>query len=300
MNFSSQTLKGIVYACIAGGLFGAEYLAISWVFNTSTESFSTLSITAINFFGAFLMALLFLGWNKNIWKRSALVIKNHSKPLITIAGIISLGIFLLFYAVTHSSAGSTSLLERTQLLFIIALGVFFLGEKLNKKELLGIFISLIGFIGISTFPTDLSPVVIFCVLLAALLYALQSFIIKKYVPNVDGLGFGFVRVGLVGSILMIVFFSLEGLSPSHPSLFEMLILAIAGFFGTFVSRYFYFEAHNLLPISFLNVFVLLEAVVVVLGEMIFFDFVPFSWTKIIAGSIILLGLAILSFSKKED
>lgn len=96
-----------------------------------------------------------------------------------------------------------------------------------------------------------------------------------------------------------MFFIIEGTKAPIPSIYESLLLALAGFFGTFVSRYFYFEAHNLLPISFLNVFILLEAVVVVLWEMIFFDFVPFSWTKVIAGSIILLGIWILASSKKE-
>ncbi len=77
----------------------------------------------------------------------------------------------------------------------------------------------------------------------------------------------------------ITFLFLDDIS-SLPSYISTIGLAVAGFFGVFVGLYFYFEAHNLLPISFLNIFMLLEAVVVVSGEMmIFFPFVPFSWTK---------------------
>ena len=295
----SDITKGILYATITGILFGLEYLAVSWVFHHQSTNFSALAISTVNYCGAFLLALFFLGWRRDFWKRVIPSVKNHYIAMLSVGITIAIGIFLLFFSVINSSAGSTSLLERTQLLFIIFLGVVFLKERLNKKQILGIIISLIGFIGISTFPSDLSSLVICAIISAAFLYSLQSFIVKKYVPDVDGLVFSFVRAGIVSIILLVVFLIFEGINAPFPSISESILLALAGFFGAFISRYFYFEAHNLLPISFLNIFMLLEAVVVVLGEMLFFNFVPFSWTKIIAGSIILSGIGILASSKKE-
>ena len=184
-------------------------------------------------------------------------------------------------------------------LFIIFMGVVFLDETISKKQIFGIIISIIGFTSLSAFPSDLSPFVGIAILSGAFLFSWQSFIVKKWMPNVDGFSLSFIRVGIAGTLLFFAFLFLDDIS-SFPSYISTIGVAVAGFFGVFVGRYFYFEAHNLLPISFLNVFMLLEAVVVVSGEMLFFPFVPFSWTKIFAGSTILLGLGILATQGEQS
>jgi drug/metabolite transporter (DMT)-like permease len=78
-----------------------------------------------------------------------------------------------------------------------------------------------------------------------------------------------------------------------PSLDLLLLLAGAGVFGTFISQMFYFEAHNLLPISVLNVYSLFQPVFVLIGSIIFLQ-APVSTIKIIGAVCIVAGLLLVT------
>jgi drug/metabolite transporter (DMT)-like permease len=139
------------------------------------------------------------------------------------------------------------------------------------------------------------------IFLAAFLYALQSLFTKKFAPDLDGISFAFFRTVFLclylGSAL---FFFERGIS--LPPVDILFLLFLAGFLGTFISRIFYFEAHNLLPISIVNIFVLLEPVFVLVGSLLFLN-APFSLQKGVGVILILSGLFLITkghlrYSKK--
>ena len=89
--FSSSYIKGITYSIITGLLFGLEYLVIAWGFHHKTSDFSVLSMTTVNFFGAFLFALLFLGWNRKFWERVFETFRKNPVVVVVTWFIIALG-----------------------------------------------------------------------------------------------------------------------------------------------------------------------------------------------------------------
>ena len=253
-----------------------------------------------SFFGALLFSAPFFLGKKIRRKNIALCLQNHGKLLVFTSILISAAAILWFWVLSGSNSGIVSLLDKSEILWAMLLGIFFLGEKINKKELLILILPVLGLLLISQLEGEISSFSALATLFIALIYALQSFFVKKYMPEVDGFSFAFLRACVL-FLCTGVFFLLQG-SISLIPFSAFLFIAFGQMSGILIGRVFFFNAHKYLDISRLNLFQILIPLFVLLGSTFLFPDVSFSLQKGIGAVLILGGLLLFlreHFQKNE-
>lgn len=284
---SPSLLKGYLYATLTAFFFGLEYIAVDYAyrhFENITPQNALFWIIA----GAFCFTLPY--FFRNPTQRRA-VIQSARKDffaILLLSVLTILGVFLMFWGIGESNAGVISLLERSHEIFAILLGFIFLGERFTRWEGTGMMISFLGFLFIVDLKGEIEPITSILILGGAFLFALHSLVTKKYISDINGVMLSFLRSGFIFLLLLLLFPLLGWFS--FPGLVPTLFFMVVGFFSTFVSRVFYFEAHNHLPISKLNMMLLLDSLFVLSVSYFFFND-PFSLQKIIGTGLILFGLS---------
>lgn len=263
------------------------YLVNDYVFRTF-ENISVANVVFWGWLGANIaLSPVFLS-TKNSRKKLKNEIFTHGKLALIVSILTSIGGFLWFLAISESSSGIMSLLEKSNILFVFLLGIIFLQEKVSAKELLSVGIAIIGLFLIANLEGEVSRLGVFAILCGQFLYSVQSFLIKKFGGKMNSFFFSYVR-----SVLMLIFtgifFGILGKIELIP-MKVFLILTGSQIFGVFISRYLYFEAHKFFPISKLSFLMLAESILVLLGAyFVFGDIITIE--KIIGASLIVVGLA---------
>lgn len=263
------------------------YLFSDWMF----IFFDELDASNTMFWGIpgslIITAPFFIG-TRRVRKNLISCARQEVKTLLMVALLTSVGAFLWWYSIEQASSGIVALLSKTEPIFALFLGVLFLGESIRRSEWPGIGIAFLGFLLISTLEGEVTFVLVLAVLASRLFYAFQSFFVKKWSPNLDAYSFSYLRMCLLFLFTAPVFL-MRG--TVHLISFEALlsvsfVLVLGGIFA----KIFYFQAHNYLPISKLNMFLILQTALVVIGaSLIFGD--PFTMQKILGTLLILSGLA---------
>ena len=188
-------------------------------------------------------------------------------------------------AIGAAGSGPVSLIENTQTLFAVGLGFFFLGEKLTRRELFAGIIILGGVVLVGTLRGEVPLWAAIATVAAAFIFALQSFLIKKFGAGMHSSTFSYLRSIGLAVFFTVIAFAFDLLQPLP---WEAIILT--GFLyilGAVIARYFFFEAHKHLSISQINLLILVIPVMVLTGTFFLFDDL-LSLQKII-GTILVLG-----------
>ncbi|TGL59858.1 DMT family transporter [Leptospira jelokensis] len=286
--------KGYFFVFLTGVFFAFEVIGFKEVFRRTNLSPEMAAFYGVGF--AFLVVTPFLLGSKH--RRTKLVTTVRRDGFILLLGTFSnaMGIVLYYYALKQTDLGPAAILIKTTVLYNVILGVVFLGERFKDRELLGFFLSVVGIYLISTLEGQIHLLSAFCILLSAFLFAIQSYMIKKYIPEILGLEYAYLRL-----FLLCVFFLIYSLWIGSFLVPDWHIILILGFFsllGYFLGRAFYFEAHNYLPISKLNATLLFEPIFLMVVGILFLN-EPFDLQKILGGAIILLGLYLIVFHKRK-
>ncbi|PJZ44621.1 DMT family transporter [Leptospira brenneri] len=286
--------KGYFFVFLTGVFFALEVIGFKEIFRNYNTEPEIAALFGVGF--AFLMVTPYFLFSK---KRQTKVITTIRRDgLILTLGTISnaIGIVLYYFALKQTDLGPAAILIKTTVLYNVLLGVFFLGETLKKREILGIVIAILGIYMISTLQGQIQLFSAFLILVSAFLFAIQSYMIKKYIPEILGLEYAYLRL-----FLLTVFFFLYSLfigSFHIPDFFIIFVLGLFSLLGYFLGRAFYFEAHNYLPISKLNATLLIEPIFLMFVG-IFFMQEPFDQKKIFGAGFILLGLYLIVFHKRK-
>lgn len=168
-------------------LLGAALWGLIALFYKHLEAygFSALQIVAIRVvFSAILLSLIILKISPTL-----LSVKLQDMWMFIGTGIISLLLFNIFYfnAISMSSISMAVLLLYTAPAFVMLLSLFFFKEKLTKRKLLALLVTLIGCIcitGAISGDWQLTPLAFIYGIASGLGYALYSifgkFALKKY------------------------------------------------------------------------------------------------------------------------
>ncbi len=227
-------------------------------------------------------------------KKLQVCVQKHGNVLLSVSLITSFAAFLWWYTLEQTNSGIIALIGKSETIFAFILGVFFLKEKISLSEMLGILVALTGFVFLSTLKGEMSLFLVSLMLICRFLYALQSFLIKKFASDIDGFAFGFLRL-----ILMLIFlgsfFGFQGKIEMIPIL-AIVTATSALMLNAIVAKMLYFEAHKYLKISKLNMFLILQPVFILFGAFIFFgDHI--SSQKMVGAALILGGLAYFSWEQ---
>lgn len=276
--------KGYLYVAIFTFLAAVSYLLADFTFRYF-ENISVANVLFWGWLGAVMgSAPFFLGWRSRR-RRLIFSVRKHWRVLILVSALTSLGGGLWFWAMAEVGSGSLALLTNAKIFWIFLLGVIFLKERVAWREIPGLLLAAGGLFLVSTLQGEVSGLAAMLILGQTILYALQSFFIKKYAPEVDGAVFAFGRAVMMFFFLG-TFFLLRGQVSLIPWT-AVLLVSVSQIIGLVVARAFYFQAINLLPISKLSALLLLEPILVLGGAYLFFGDAVSSQKGV--GAVLILG-----------
>lgn len=185
---------------------------------------------------------------------SVIAIKNFRKlsgkqlSWITWAGFmgIFLPAFLFAYAETSLSSSLTGILNALSPLFTILLAVVIFKHRLKPMQLTGLMIGFIGTAGLSFIDSGggLGSFNIYAVLvvIATVFYAINTNIIKNYLPDVNTLVLTSVSLMFIAPLALIILFFTDfttRLFEDDSSLKSLGYIAVLGVFGTGIALIMY-------------------------------------------------------------
>ena len=286
--------KGYFFIFLTGVFFAFEVIGFKYIFKTYHLSPEIAAFYGVSI--AFLILCPYFLVSKSRRDKIRITINNDGKVLLIGTILNSIGILMYYFGLRISDLGPSALLIKMTVLYNVLFGVFLLDEKLRVTEVIGILLAISGIIVISTLHGQIEVSSAIIMLVSALFFAIQSYLIKKYVIQIDGMTFAFLRLFLL-SIFFLIYIILMGT-------WEILeaglaiSLGIFSLLGYFLGRAFYFEAHNHLPISKLNSVLLIEPVFLMFIGILFLG-EPLSFQKSLGTILILSGLYLLIFHKRK-
>jgi len=243
---------------------------------------------------AFLLVTPYFLWSKSRRTNIRITVVTNGKVLLVGTFFNAIGIIMYYYALRISDLGPSAVLIKMTVLYNVILGVFLLKEKLRFHEYLGIILALLGIIFISTLEGQIKVSSALIILISAFFFAIQSYLIKRYIEKIDGLTFAYLRLFLLALFFISYIIYVESWVFLSPQL--ALLLGLFSVLGYFLGRSFYFEAHNHLPISKLNSTLLIEPVFLMAVGVLFME-EPLPLKKLIGTVLIMSGLYLLIFHK---
>jgi|GEM_PF-1982355 drug/metabolite transporter (DMT)-like permease len=271
------------------------YITTKHVFLTD-PSISPINAMFWGFFGATVLGGIFIGSHSKERKLVQKEWKKHKKLILSISLLTSLGVILWGWSLQIASAGTVGLIGRADVLFSLALGSIFLGERFSRNTIIGALIALGGLCLVVNVPNEISLFAVGIVLLMRFLYSMQSFLVKKSGQTLRGIPFTFWRMVIITLVLFITAIATGTLY--IPPIFLLGIIFSSQIFGAFIGRVLYFEAHKYLGIGHINLLSLSQPVLLLVGTWLLLN-EPMPLQKIIGGGILLLGLTLIVLEKTK-
>jgi len=229
-----------------------------------------------------------------------LINKRHWKYIFVNAILGTfIPVFLFAYAVQQIDSGIVAILNSVTPLNTLIFGFLFFGFLFRKKQLIGIFIGLLGTIYLITQSASLNPDdnywFALLVIVASVGYALNVNILKKYLSDLDAtaIAVGNFLIVLLPAFIVLVwtgFFNQNiTAAPVLSSLGYMTILAVV---GTGIAKIFFNRLVQIsTPIFASSVTYLIPIVALIWGVL---DGEHIYFTQILAGLFVLFGVYLVN------
>jgi len=227
-------------------------------------------------------------------------IKRSSYFALFLIALLEVGGTLFFFLSikTVSNPAVVSFLANINPLFVVAMGVLFLRERLNRLEILGIFILFIGATIISikssgNIDSIFIPGVQY-VLLSGFIYSIATVIAKKQIKFVDASLMALSRLILlfVFSVAAIVILELPVFIPAT----ALKNIAFGSVLGPFLTATLGYLALNYIEVSKASMVQSVRSLFVLVGAYIYFGNFPTYW-QIIGGIVTIMGVILISLGK---
>jgi drug/metabolite transporter (DMT)-like permease len=222
------------------------------------------------------------------------VLWRHRWLFLTVGLLVGVNTNMGFVAVRYVDPGTASLLSRTSILFGVALGVAWLGERLRRLEVVGAVIAVAGVAVISFQPGDYLRWGSLLVVASTALYALHSAVVKRFAGEIPFGEFMFFRVAAVAAVLIVLAVA-QG-AVVWPTAEAWGWVALAAAVNVVLSRGLYYLALRRLDMSFLAIVLTLTPVVTWLWSVLAFGGQPTA-TEIGGGLATLTGVLLVTASR---
>ncbi|MBE4909007.1 DMT family transporter [Bacillus luteolus] len=289
---NSYILLIIVAAIYAGNLLVGKAVA---------DSIPPITLAFLRLFIAFLI-LLPLGlkeWNQNrqLWLKEWKVI-----VILAFTGIAAFNT-LLYYSLHFTSPINAGIVESSTPIFSVIIGFLLVKEKMEKRKLLGVFISMAGVLwvlskGSLEVITSLSfnfGDILMC--LAVIFWVLYSFVVKRHSGKFPLYG-GLLSILFTALVIMIPFTTFEWntlhtISWNWNSILSLLYL---GIFPSVIALIGWNKAVENIGPSLASVFLNLVPVFAAIGSFIFFR-EAITWHQFFGGCVVLVGVYLTTKEK---
>jgi O-acetylserine/cysteine efflux transporter len=222
------------------------------------------------------------------------VLWRHRWLFLTVGLLVGVNTNMGFVAVRYVDPGTASLLSRTSIVFGVALGVAWLGERLRRLEVVGAVIAVAGVALISFQPGDYLRWGSLLVVASTALYALHSAVVKRFAGEIPFGEFMFFRVAAVAAVLIVLAVA-QG-AVVWPTAEAWGWVALAAAVNVVLSRGLYYLALRRLDMSFLAIVLTLTPVVTWLWSVLAFGGQPTA-TEIGGGLATLTGVLLVTASR---
>jgi len=230
-------------------------------------------------------------------------IKRKSLFALLMIAILEVGGTLFFFLSikTVSNPAVVSFLANINPLFVVSMGLLFLREKLNRLEVLGMFIIFVGAIIISVKgKADIESIFIpgvQYVLISGIIYSLATVIAKKQIKYVDASFMALSRILLLflSSLFALIYLELP-LMISKSTFTNIIIGSVLGPFLTATLGYL---SLKYIQVSKASMVKSIRSLFVLIGAYIYFGNLPTLW-QIIGGIFTILGVILISLGKLKQ
>ena len=282
INNKAFPIKGYLFLVCS-----AFFTSLSYIFGKAINNeFSPETTVFFWFFGAFLCSLLVVVWLPS--QRLEIRGVRRYFPIFVYSSILTaVGAALWIASIWIIGPPLTSFLMKSQTLFTLMLGFIFLGERLNRWELFGIIITILGAVIVSYQKEGYLLMGTLLALISAFFYSILSFLIKKIAQDLNMLTVASLRA-LGVSIVVFIYLTVTG-TFEMPSLLDVLFMTLGGISGAFIAKTSQFQSIKLLDVSRSTAVMPLESLFVVLFSYLFFGDLP-SLVKLAGGVCIVTGV----------
>lgn len=228
-------------------------------------------------------------------KKSAVPIFGQKKSQLALfarAGFGLAGVILNFYAITHLTLADSTMLGKLSPIFVTIMACFFLKEKIDKEQIIGIFITFGGALLVIKPEFSLSIIPSLAGLLSAasagIAYTLLRYLKDKESP--DTIVFYFSVVSVVGTLPFVLN---DYIMPNSTQLMLLLATGLFASIGQFGITYAY-KYSKATEVSIYNYSAIVFGII--LG-FIFFHEIP-DMLSLLGGAII-IGVAYYTFRHNQ-
>jgi O-acetylserine/cysteine efflux transporter len=187
------------------------------------------------------------------------VLWRHRWLFLSVGLLVGVNTNMGFVAVAYVDPGTAALLSRTSILFGVALGVVWLGERLRRLEVVGAAVAVAGVAAISFQPGEYLRWGSLLVVSSTALYALHSAVVKRFAGEIPFGEFMFFRVAAVAAVLVVLAVGQGATVWPSASTWGWIVVAAA--VNVVLSRGVYYLALRRLDMSFLTIVLTLTPVV---------------------------------------
>lgn len=223
------------------------------------------------------------------------VLRRHLAFFLGIGALVAVNTNLGFLAVAYIDPGTAALLSRTSVVFNVALGMVWLGERLARAEIAGGALAVAGVVVVSFQPGDYFRVGSLLVVAAAFLYAVHAVMVKRSGGGIPFLEFFLFRLGTTSAFLLALAAGQGDLVwPTGTGAWSLLLLTAT--IDVVVSRALYYLALRRIDISVLTLIQTMGPVVTMAWALVLFGTLP-STRAALGGAAILAGVLLLTASR---
>ncbi len=174
-------------------------------------------------------------------------LRHHPRLFAAVGFLIATSTVMNYAAMAYIDPGTATLLAQASIVFGLALGGFWLGDRLRPLQWLGVAVALPGLVVITFQPGDYIRLGSLLILVSALLYALHAALVKRYAHDIPSLEFLLFRVLATTGFLLL--FSAGTGEWTWPTWSAWPIVIVAGTVDVVLSRGLYYLALRRLRMS---------------------------------------------------
>ncbi|MEZ4634233.1 MAG: DMT family transporter [Caldilineaceae bacterium] len=215
---------------------------------------------------------------------------EHWKLFSAIGFCIAVSTVVNYEAVAFIDAGTASMLGKTSLIFGLGFGIFWLGDRFSRLQVIGSVIAIAGLVLITFQPGDYLRLGALMIIGATFLYALHTALSKRYTQDMDLVNFFFYRL-LFTTLVLLVFVAGSGRLGLPPTPTAWFLLLLGGTVDVTISRGLYYIALRRLNMSVFSIILTAGPVVAIIWSLLLFGTFP-TPQQLLGGVGVLGGVAL--------
>ena len=231
-------------------------------------------------------------------KVSFAVFWQHRWFFLGVGLLVAISTNINFQVVALIDPGVAALLAKTSTIFGLGFGVIWLRERLNRQQIIGSILALIGVFIVALQPGgDYLRWGSVLVLISMFLYALHTALVKQYGDEIDFINFFLFR--LLSTVGFMLLFTLATQSLVWPTGQAWAILLAAGTIDVVISRSLYYLALRRLKLSIHSIILTLSPVLAVIWTVLLFQIRP-TGQELLGGVAVLIGVLIVTMARAKS